>query len=197
MCSENTHLKVPNGFALSTIAYKRLITDRIKNDLKDLLEDLEVENLNQAKLDKVSRACRQIVYNASGECDWLRDAIEKAYMNLCQFYCGDTGEEVSIAVRSSATAEDLPSASFAGQHDSFLNISGVEEVIEAARKVIASLFTSRAIAYRHNNDFDHFAVSISVGFQKMVCSSASGVCFTMDTESGCEDVVRNINSVYT
>src|SRR6516164_9610360 len=101
------------------------------------------------------------------------------------------GKPVAVAVRSSATAEDLPTASFAGQHESFLNVHGEAEVIEACRQCFASIFTDRAIVYRIINGFDHFKVALSVGVMKMVRSdlAASGVVFTLDTESGFRDVV--------
>jgi pyruvate,water dikinase len=101
------------------------------------------------------------------------------------------GPELSVAVRSSATAEDLPTASFAGQHETFLNIHGGERVVEACRRCFASLFTDRAISYRIDKGFDHLDIALSVGVMKMVRSdlAASGVLFTLDTESGCEDVV--------
>ncbi len=116
----------------------------------------------------------------------LREQIG-AYRQLETEY----GANVAVAVRSSATAEDLPSASFAGQHESFLNVSGADELFEACRRCFASIFTDRAISYRIDNGFDHFKVALSVGVMKMVRSdrAASGVIFTLDTESGFRDVV--------
>ena len=129
---------------------------------------------------------RKIVYEATGG-DALRQEIVAAYRRLEAQY----GANVAVAVRSSATAEDLPTASFAGQHESYLNISGADDVVEACRHCFASLFTDRAIVYRVNNGFDHFKVGLSVGVMKMVRSdrAASGVIFTLDTESGFRDVV--------
>ena len=106
-------------------------------------------------------------------------------------WSASTAPSVAVAVRSSATAEDLPTASFAGQHESYLNISGADDLFEACRRCFASLFTDRAIVYRVNNGFDHFKVALSVGVMKMVRSdrASSGVIFTLDTESGFRDVV--------
>jgi pyruvate,water dikinase len=117
----------------------------------------------------------------------MRLDIVTAYRQLEAQY----GENVAVAVRSSATAEDLPNASFAGQHDSFLNVSGANDLFEACRLCFASLFTDRAIVYRVNNGFDHFKIGLSVGVMKMVRSdrASSGVIFTLDTESGSRDVV--------
>jgi pyruvate, water dikinase len=117
----------------------------------------------------------------------LRDEIAEAYRALEQ----KCGAKVAVAVRSSATAEDLPTASFAGQHESFLNVRGEVDVVEACRRCLASIFTDRAIVYRIDNGFDHFKVALSVGVMKMVRAdlAASGVIFTLDTESGFRDVV--------
>ena len=117
----------------------------------------------------------------------LRRDIATAYRQLEVEY----GKDVAVAVRSSATAEDLPTASFAGQHESYLNVSGADDLFEACRLCFASLFTDRGIVYRVNNGFDHFKVALSVGVMKMVRSdrATSGVIFTLDTESGFRDVV--------
>ena len=131
-------------------------------------------------------AARRIVYEATGN-TWLREEIARSY-HLLEGKCG---AGVAVAVRSSATAEDLPTASFAGQHESFLNVRGEADVIEACRRCFASIFTDRAIVYRIDNGFDHFKVALSVGVMKMVRSdlASSGVIFTLDTESGFRDVV--------
>lgn len=117
----------------------------------------------------------------------MRQEITDAYLKLCEKY----GPDTDVAVRSSASAEDLPDASFAGQQDTYLNIRGVERVIDACKKCFASLFTDRAISYRHDKGFDQFSVGLSIGVQKMVRSdlACSGVMFTLDTESGFKDVV--------
>lgn len=133
-------------------------------------------------------------------------AIASAYKKICERYgaksdvcdrfegadkqaCEDSAHNVDVAVRSSATAEDLPEASFAGQQETYLNVHGVKGVLEACHKCFASLFTDRAIAYRQHNGFDHFEVALSVGVQKMVRSdlATSGVMFSIDTESGFKD----------
>jgi pyruvate,water dikinase len=117
----------------------------------------------------------------------IRVAIDQAYLDLEKQY----GDDVDVAVRSSATAEDLPNASFAGQHESFLNVRGADGLFETCRRCFASIFADRAISYRIDNGFDHFKVALSVGVMKMVRAdrAASGVIFTLDTESGFRDVV--------
>lgn len=117
----------------------------------------------------------------------LKQAIIKAYQEMEEKY----GKDVDVAVRSSATAEDLPDASFAGQQETYLNITGAQRVVEAVQKCFASLFTDRAISYRIDKGFDHFSVYLSAAVQKMVRSdkASSGVMFTLDTESGFRDVV--------
>jgi pyruvate,water dikinase len=114
-------------------------------------------------------------------------------LNLCKQY----GPNTDVAVRSSATAEDLPDASFAGQQETFLNIKGERMLMDAVKKCIASLFTNRAISYREDKGFDHFSIALSVGIQKMVRSDkgSSGVMFTIDTETGFKDVVY-VTSIY-
>ena len=129
---------------------------------------------------------REIVHAATGT-ETLRTPLVEAYRLLEKQY----GEGVAVAVRSSATAEDLPTASFAGQHESYLNVRGPDELFEACRRCFASVFTDRAIVYRNDNGFDHLKIGLSVGVMKMVRSdiAASGVAFTLDTESGFRDVV--------
>jgi pyruvate,water dikinase len=179
------HVHVPNGFILTTEAYyDALRTAGAWTGLHQLLDDLDVGDV--AALAAQAADARRIVYAATGQ-DELRRQIIAAYSRLETQY----GSSVAVAVRSSATAEDLPTASFAGQHESFLNIRGAEDVVDACRHCFASLFTDRAIVYRVNNRFDHFKVGLSVGVMKMVRSdlAASGVIFTLDTESGFRDVV--------
>jgi pyruvate,water dikinase len=179
------HVRVPNGFALTVQAYyDALQSAGAMPALHALLDDLDITDMTQLA-DHAAQA-RKLVYAASGS-ETLREQIAKAYRQLEAEY----GANVSVAVRSSATAEDLPTASFAGQHESFLNISGISDVVEACRQCLASLFTDRAIVYRVNNKFDHFKVGLSVGVMKMVRSdlASSGVIFTLDTESGFSDVV--------
>ena len=176
---------VPNGFALIAAAYRQALTDAgAWPRLHALLDPLDFTDV--AALAEAAAAARAIVYSATGTAT-LRAAISEAYAALESEY----GPGVAVAARSSATAEDLPTASFAGQHESYLNIAGAENLFEACRRCFASLFTDRGIVYRANNGFDHFKVALSVGVMKMVRSDAasSGVIFTLDTESGFPDVV--------
>jgi pyruvate,water dikinase len=133
-----------------------------------------------------AKRAREIVYGAGVPEDLARE-IRAGYQRLQQQY----GEDVSLAVRSSATAEDLPTASFAGQQDTFLNVRGEESLLDACRRCFASLFTDRAIHYRIDQGFDHFQVALSIGVMKMVRSdlASSGVFFSLDTESGFDKVV--------
>jgi pyruvate, water dikinase len=178
-------VRVPNGFALTADAYRdALTTADAWPRLHALLDGIDVTDV--ALLGQRAQQARRIVYDATGT-DTLCRLIADAYRTLEAEY----GDKVAVAVRSSATAEDLPTASFAGQHESYLNISGVGDLFEACRYCFASLFTDRAIVYRVNNGFDHFKVALSVGVMKMVRSdmASSGVIFTLDTESGFRDVV--------
>jgi pyruvate,water dikinase len=178
-------VRVPNGFALTVRAYyDALRGSGAEKELRRLMDG--VDGVDVELLEKRGAQARQIVYDSTGT-DALRREIVAAYHKLEVQY----GANVAVAVRSSATAEDLPTASFAGQHESYLNISGDDDVFEACRQCFASLFTNRAIVYRVNNGFDHFKVGLSVGVMKMVRSdrAASGVIFTLDTESGFRDVV--------
>jgi pyruvate,water dikinase len=178
-------VKVPNGFAVTAYAYEYLVEKSgIKDKIRAVLSDLDTSNMKNLAVrgEKV----RNLFLNAEFPAE-LRDAIVEAYANLCKQY----GENVDVAVRSSATAEDLPDASFAGQQETFLNIKGPELLLDACRRCFASLFTNRAISYRVDKGFDHFKVALSIGVQKMVRSdmSCSGVMFSIDTESGFKDVV--------
>ncbi|MDQ0393319.1 phosphoenolpyruvate synthase [Labrys monachus] len=176
---------VPNGFTLTVKAYyDALQSADAWPALHALLDGLDLGDI--ALLASRAEEARRIVYRATGS-EALRAQIAAAYRQLEAQY----GPGVAVAVRSSATAEDLPTASFAGQHESFLNISGADDLFEACRRCFASIFTDRAIVYRVNNQFDHFKVGLSVGVMKMVRSdrASSGVIFTLDTESGFRDVV--------
>jgi pyruvate,water dikinase len=178
-------VRVPNGFALTAQAYRDALSEAGSwGELHRLLDRLDKRRIGL--LSKRAAAARAIVYAATDH-QKLRLKIAQAYRRLEQEY----GLNVALAVRSSATAEDLPTASFAGQHESFLNVRGAEALIEACRRCFASIFTDRAISYRIDNGFDHFKVALSVGVMKMVRSdlAASGVIFTLDTESGFRDVV--------
>jgi pyruvate,water dikinase len=178
-------VRVPHGFAITAEAYRFMLDkagawDRLHAELDDL------DPADVAALARKGKRAREIVYGA-GLPDDLAAEILDAYRKLQQEY----GDEVSLAVRSSATAEDLPTASFAGQQDSYLNISGEESLLDTCRRCFASLFTDRAIHYRVDQGFDHFKVSLSIGVMKMVRSdiSSSGVMFSIDTESGFRDAV--------
>jgi pyruvate,water dikinase len=178
-------ISIPNGFAVTAAAYRTaLMQTGAWEELRELLAGLDKRHISN--LAKRGAAARDIVYAAT---DWaeLRQEVGVAYRQLEEEY----GANVAVAVRSSATAEDLPNASFAGQHDSFLNIRGERELFKASRRCFASLFTDRAISYRIDNGFDHFKVALSVAVMKMVRSdlASSGVIFTLDTESGFRDVV--------
>ncbi|MGA7387587.1 MAG: phosphoenolpyruvate synthase, partial [Pseudolabrys sp.] len=178
-------VRVPNGFALTAEAYRNALTAaKAWERLHQLLDNLDKRNVDV--LAKRATEAREIVYKATATGP-LREQIDRAYRQLETEY----RTSVAVAVRSSATAEDLPSASFAGQHESFLNVSGADELFEACRRCFASIFTDRAISYRVDNGFDHFKVALSVGVMKMLRSdrAASGVTFTLDTESGFRDVV--------
>jgi pyruvate,water dikinase len=177
--------RVPDGFALGARAYRdALAQSGAVEQLRRVLDGLDHRNIGQ--LAACAAEARDIVYRATGG-DELRAEIIAAYREL-ERRCG---AGVAVAVRSSATAEDLPTASFAGQHESFLNVRGEEDVVAACRRCFASIFTDRAIVYRNDNGFDHLKVALSVAVMKMVRAdlAASGVVFTLDTESGFRDVV--------
>ena len=178
-------VRVPNGFAVTAEAYKHVLkTAGAWDALHAELDDLDADDVTA--LARRGKRAREIVYGA-GLPDDLAAEILSAYRMMQDEY----GDEVSLAVRSSATAEDLPTASFAGQQETFLNIKGDESLLDACRRCFASLFTDRAIHYRVDQGFDHFKVSLSIGVMKMVRSdlASSGVMFTLDTESGFADVV--------
>ena len=178
-------VNVPNGFAITAYAYRYLLKKaKIEKQIKDALSDLDTKDMRN--LSERGKKVRQIILNAEFPKE-LTNAITKAYDKLCQQY----GKNIDVAVRSSATAEDLPDASFAGQQETYLNIRGYESLINACKKCFASLFTNRAISYRVDKHFNHFKVFLSIGVQKMVRSdlASSGVMFTLDTESGFDKVV--------
>ncbi len=174
-------IKVPGGFATTATAYRALLAqDGLDTRIGALLANLDVDNV--VRLAEVGSTIRNWILKAP-----LHPHFEKAVLEGYRAF----GPNTEVAVRSSATAEDLPEASFAGQQETFLNVCGEQEVIKAMRKVFASLFNDRAIAYRVHQNFDHTQVALSVGIQKMVRSDlgASGVIFTLDTDSGFRDVV--------
>ena len=173
-------IQIPNGFAVTAEGYRYLLTQSNAWDaLHIALDDLNPEDVTD--LARRALKAREIIYAAPFPAD-LEGQILKAYAQLQQQY----GDEMSVAVRSSATAEDLPTASFAGQQDTFLNIRGELALLEACKRCFASLFTDRAIHYRVDQGFDHFKLALSIGIMKMVRSDldSSGVMFSLDTESG-------------
>lgn len=178
-------LRVPNGFAITATAYRDVL-DRAGAwpQLRKLLAGIDAADV--AALSRRAGEARDVVYAAPLPAE-LADAILAAYGRLRDQY----GEELTLAVRSSATAEDLPTASFAGQHETFLNVSGEARLLDSVRRCFASLFKDRAIRYRIDNGFDHFKVALSVGVMKMVRSdlAASGVAFSIDTETGFRNMV--------
>ncbi len=178
-------VQVPNGFAITAEAYKHLLKESgVEEAIRKALDGLDTHNIQDLK--KRGKKVRDIILKADFPKD-LEKAIIDAYKKMEEIY----GKGVDVAVRSSATAEDLPDASFAGQQETYLNIRGTESLIEACHKCFASLFTDRAISYRQDKGFGHFDVYLSIAVQKMVRSdsASSGVMFTMDTESGFDQVV--------
>ena len=178
-------VKVPNGFAITADAYWYLLDqsgtrEKVKQELRGL-DKSDVENLMGR-----GRRIRDLIIHTPFPQD-LEEEIVAAYLQLCRQY----GPDADVAVRSSATAEDLPDASFAGQQETYLNIRGPHNLIDASKRCLASLFTNRAISYREDLGFDHLRNAFSVGVQKMVRSdlATSGVMFTIDTETGFPDVV--------
>ncbi|MFH1111845.1 MAG: phosphoenolpyruvate synthase [Patescibacteria group bacterium] len=183
---------VPNGFAVTAYAYRYLLTKAgIKKAIQKALKGLDTHNIRD--LAKRGKMVRDIIMQAKWPAD-LERAIKQAYRILSKSF---SVKNVDVAVRSSATAEDLPDASFAGQQETYLNIKGEDDVVAASKRCFASLFTDRAISYRVDKGFDHFEIALSVAVQKMVRSDkgSSGVMFTIDTESGFRDVVL-INSAW-
>jgi len=182
-------IHVPTGFATTAYSYRHFVESAgLDAKLRELLEDLDVDNVEN--LQTRGKQARQLILNTPFPED-LSHVIAVAYHRLCQRYGQEADKDndphtIDVAVRSSATAEDLPEASFAGQQETYLNVQGVRGVLESCHKCFASLFTDRAISYRHHNNFDHFAVALSVGVQKMVRSdlATSGVMFSIDTETG-------------
>ncbi len=190
-------VSIPNGFAVTVHAYHDFLDEGTvqewqyimkkpggRENIRDILADLDVDNMEN--LSERGSRVRRLIYSL----EFPRGVVEeiiKAYRKLCKEY----GEDTDVAVRSSATAEDLPTASFAGQQETYLNIRGEYALIQACKRCFASLFTNRAISYRTHRGFDHFQVALSIGIQKMVRSdkACSGVMFTMDTESGFPNVV--------
>ncbi|MCD6467260.1 MAG: hypothetical protein J7L10_05010, partial [Methanomicrobia archaeon] len=177
-------VNVPGGFAITAYAYKYLIKKTgIENKIIEILSDLDVHDMRN--LQDKGKKIRKIISSAEFP-EELEEAILEAYHKMLK-----EDKDITVAVRSSATAEDLPDASFAGQQETYLNIKGDKELIRACKDCFASLFTNRAISYREDKNFDHLNVYLSIGVQKMVRSdlASSGVIFSIDTESGFEKVV--------
>ncbi len=173
-------VNVPSGFAITAEAYRYVIEKAgIRGKIGEILADLDTHDM--ANLKTRGRKIRELIQNAPCP-EELEDEIRKAYREMEQTY----GEQVDVAVRSSATAEDLPTASFAGQQESYLNVRGEDQLLEKVMDCFASLFTDRAISYRVDKGFDHLSVYLSVGVQKMVRSdlASAGVMFSIDPESG-------------
>ncbi|HIM40553.1 MAG TPA: phosphoenolpyruvate synthase [Methylophaga aminisulfidivorans] len=176
---------VPGGFATTADAYREfLLHDGLQSKINDRLRELDVDDVTA--LQKTGQEIRDWIMTIPYP-EAMEKAIDEAFAALEKEY----GPEASFAVRSSATAEDLPDASFAGQQETFLNVSGLDNIKKAIREVFASLFNDRAIAYRDHQGFDHSEVALSAGIQKMVRSdiASAGVAFSLDTESGFRDVV--------
>ena len=177
-------IAVPDGFAYTVSAFKSFLTiNQLDIPIKKLM--LQLDKVNYSNLKEIGASARKLIMNATLTKE-LENNIINAYKEL------SNGVDIEVAVRSSATAEDLPNASFAGQHESFLNIKGEKEVLEAVKKCFGSLYTDRAIKYREDNHFKHEQVFLSVGIQKMVRSdkASSGIGFTLEPDSGFRDVIH-------
>jgi pyruvate,water dikinase len=178
-------VRVPDGFAITAVAYRALLDgDGLRDRLASMLKEVTGEDV--AALAVAGARLRALVESAPFPAG-LAEEIVSAYRTLAREY----GAEPAVAVRSSATAEDLPQASFAGQHESYLGVRGETALLAACRRCFASIFTDRAIVYRIQNGFDHLSVALSIAVQKMVASDrgSSGVMFTLDPDSGFPDVV--------
>ncbi|MBK7888968.1 MAG: phosphoenolpyruvate synthase [Bacteroidetes bacterium] len=178
-------IAVPDGFATSTDAFRLFLDEnKLNEELSQILKRLDTADFSN--LNDVGAAARALLTKATLP-ESLRAEIIAAYKKLCD----ENGSVVEVAVRSSASAEDLPTASFAGQHDSFLNVRGEEDVVKAVQKCYISLYNNRAIKYRIDNGFEHVHVALSAGVQLMVRAdlSCAGVAFTLEPESGFRDVV--------
>ncbi|MFN5911290.1 MAG: phosphoenolpyruvate synthase [Bacteroidota bacterium] len=178
-------IAVPDGFATTADAFRDFLAQNgITERIKDLLASVDIQTFSN--LNETSKKAKELVLNVTLSPE-LVSGISNAYRELCERY----GRELDVAVRSSATAEDLPTASFAGQHDSFLNVRGVSNVLKAVQRCYASLYNARAIKYRIDNGFQHEKVALSAGIQLMVRSdiSSSGVIFTIEPDSGFSNAI--------
>ncbi|HDD46485.1 MAG TPA: phosphoenolpyruvate synthase [Candidatus Aenigmarchaeota archaeon] len=183
-----TNIPVPDGFAITSYAYQYFIK---KNGLEDFIKKklAKLDTSNIKMLRKLAKEIRSAIKNAKMPKELEREVL-KYYKKMCKRF----GKEILVAVRSSATAEDLPTASFAGQQETYLNVKG-DELIERIKDCFASLFTDRAISYRENKGFDHFKIALSVGIEKMVNSVASGVMFSIDPNTGFRNLIV-IEAIY-
>ncbi|OWW25424.1 phosphoenolpyruvate synthase [Zobellia sp. OII3] len=184
-------VQVPDGFATTAEAYWHFLQEvHIQDEIFGLLAKLNTKDFSNLK--EIGASVRKAILGTELPED-IKEAIKEGYDSLAKKYKGD----ISLAVRSSATAEDLPNASFAGQQESYLNVKGKDELIDACKRCYASLFTDRAIKYREDNGFDHTKVALSIGVQMMVRSdlAASGVNFTLDPDTGFDQVVM-VSSIY-
>ena len=184
-------VQIPDGFATTAEAYWHFLQEvHIQEEIFGLLAKLNTTDFSNLK--EIGASVRKAILDTELPKD-LKDAIGEGYDALSKKYKGD----ISLAVRSSATAEDLPTASFAGQQDSYLNVKGIDELVDACKRCYASLFNDRAIKYREDNNFDHTKVALSIGIQMMVRSdlAASGVNFTLDPDTGFDQVVM-VSSIY-
>jgi pyruvate,water dikinase len=182
-------INIPNGFAIAAYAYRYFLRYAgIEEEIKKILKDLDTSDMSN--LTRKGREVRDVIRHGDFPPD-LTQAIYTAYDKLGEEFGQKGLDNLDVAIRSSATAEDLPDASFAGQQDTFLNIRGKISVLDACKKCFASLFTNRAISYRHDKGFGQFDVSLSIAVQKMVRSDSaySGVMFSIDTETGFKDAV--------
>lgn len=178
-------IKVPNGFATTAEAFRDFLThNHLTQRINNLLNQLDIEDVDA--LSEAGKTIRQWVVDAQ-----FQPALEKEIRHHYDQFVSDSGDDISFAVRSSATAEDLPNASFAGQQETYLNIQGIDAILHSIKQVFASLYNDRAISYRVHQGFDHETVALSAGIQRMVRSdlATSGVMFSLDTESGFDDVV--------
>jgi len=177
---------IPDGFALTSEAFWYYLKEnKIDTKIKEAFSKFNPKSLESLKI--TGKTCRQLILKSEFPKDLKKDILE-SYKKLSQKY---ERKNVDVAVRSSATAEDLPSASFAGQHETFLNVSGSVKLLKAIKDCMASLFTDRAISYRDEKGFDHLKIALSVGVQKMVRSdlSSAGIMFSLDTETGFKNVI--------
>ncbi|HEV8285682.1 MAG TPA: phosphoenolpyruvate synthase [Chitinophagaceae bacterium] len=177
-------IRIPDGFATTAFAFKIFLENNQLNDpLRQIMDQLDTKKFSNLK--EIGTQARNMMITAK-----MPDDLQKAIIDAYKELCGD--HDVEVAVRSSATAEDLPNASFAGQHETYLNIKGEAALIKAVQRCFASLYTDRAIKYREDNHFEHFKVALSVGVQKMVRADkgCAGVAFTLEPESGFRNVIH-------